>query len=112
MIVCNRKMLIVKKFNFSDIGLKKLRKNSNYKTPVENEQKYAYWVIDQLKEISNQPEGKIYNATSIYMNERNVDKLNDYIGGMAWLNYAPSECNDLKNNEYGVDLTSILEDKR
>lgn len=102
-------MLITKSFNFSDIGLKKLRKNSNYRTEKENNENFVSWILNQLREICDN-EDKKYNATSIYMNKKNLDKLQKHLDSMVWLNYSPTECDDLQNGEYGVDLTSILED--
>ena len=106
----NKKTLIIKEFSFSDIGLKKLRKNSSLKTIAENSDKFACWVIQELKKINPNDNGKKYSSLSIYMSSYNVKKLEGYLDSLTWLNFAPIECDYLDNEEYGVDLTKMFEE--
>ena len=106
------KTLLVKTFSFDSIELKKLRKNSSRKTIVGNVNKYGEWVVSQLKLITGIKEGVLYDATCIYMNNRNVDKLEKCIKGINLLEYGPCECDDLEDDEYGIYPLKIFSKER
>ena len=109
MVKHGKKTLIVKTFDWKDLGIKKLRKNSNYKTIQKNNDNFIYWIKQILGELYTLNSDEKYNACCVYMNDYNVEKLNQHMEPMTWLAYSPSICNSLKNNEYGVDLSNIFE---
>jgi len=105
------KELIIKKFSFPE--MKKLRKNSSYRTKSDNAENYANWTISVLKEEAGKElsSNEQFNACSIYMNKKNIELLHDYLEPMTWLNYSPAECNELKDDELGIDLSSIIKER-
>lgn len=107
----NNKSLIINKFTFSEIGMKKLRKNSNYMTPQNNGEKYAKWVIDTLEKFYSKTDNEKYNACCIYMNKNNIDIMHKYLEPMTWLNLSPTEYDKLGDDEFGIDLSEIVQQR-
>jgi len=98
------KILIVNSFDFSNIGLKQIRKNCKYKTFQNNYENYAKWIIQELSKIDNR---KKFNACCIYMNNKNIMKLHSRLDAMTWLNISPCELDDLADDQYAVDLSEL-----
>ena len=109
--------LNVFKFLYSDIGMKKVHKNNrktfnkNIEIFSKNIDEYSNWVINILSNLYKKKDNERYNACSIYMNDKNIEKLHKYMDPVAWLYFAPTNCNELNNNEFGVDMESIVEIK-
>jgi len=105
---------MTKRFLFFIIGLKNIGKGElgkKYfydKRADFNTDRYIAWVIKILKKASSLPEGYRYNSTSLYMNEKNVEKLHNYLYPMVWLNYSPTIDNSLKNWQYRLDENKIV----
>lgn len=77
----------------------------------KNDHKFIHWVMKVLAEyVECPPKGKKWNALAIYMNHKNNMILHDCLSPMVWLDISPKECEDLKDNEYGVDPTAVVED--
>ena len=60
-----------------------------------------------LLESNNQ-----YDATSLYLNTKNLNKMHKYLPPMIWLNYSPTTCDELKNDEIGVEMSRVLADEK
>jgi hypothetical protein len=103
-------MIVIKKFHFVFLGIKKLPKDYFKKRRMEdkNATKYIKWVLKVLRKIKT---CETYSAICISMNRKNIDKLHDRMHGMTWLNYAPKEDNSLKDNQYSIDLEKMCDNK-
>jgi len=102
------KILILKEFDFKSIKLKQIRKNCRYSTLRSNFENYTNWAIKELSLISQN--NKKLNACCIYMNTNNTMKLWSCLDAMTWLNISPTECNDLQDNQYAIDLSELYTD--
>lgn len=81
---------------------KKLKKNG---------EAFIHWVVNLLSlYVSTPPKGKKWNSPAVYMNEKNVNYLESQIDSWLWLNIAPTCCQELGDDEYGVDPTAVLTD--
>ncbi len=103
------KELKVINFNFPE--MKVLRKNSSFKTKQNNVDSYVNWVLDILRSFHGKEleKGEQFNACCLYTNKKNVDLLHKYLEPMTWLNYSPTECNELKDDELGIDVSEITQ---
>ena len=95
-------------FDKSDIGFKK-GKHAHRK----NQDRYVDWVLSVLrKEYNKELEAnqKFY-APSILMNRNNLYWLYSKLESFVFLGYAPTEDNELEDNEIGIDTDKIIENK-
>jgi hypothetical protein len=101
------KMLLIIKFNFRrTLKFKNYRKQSR---KSNNDVVYTNWVMKTLKNFhKNLPKNYTYNSQAIYMNEFNIEILHKNMQTWAWVNWSPNTDKDLKNDEYGIDLNSII----
>lgn len=106
-----REDLSVFEFNFNDLKMKKLRKNSSFKTKSTNVENFVEWILKTLSDLYEKKDKERYNACSIYMNDNNIEKLHDYLDPVTWLNFSPTNCNDLTDDEYGIDIKTIVEER-
>ena len=120
------KILITKRFIFLFIGLKKIPTRTwgwgyswqKYFFPStryveeKNSEKLVNWILKQLKSTGIKVEdNNQYDATSLYLNTKNLDKMHKYLPPMVWLNYSPTTCDDLKDNEVGVEMARVVAEK-
>jgi len=63
-----------------------------YQAQVNNVRKYAKWCIKKLKKALGRPlvEGEKLSTVHMYMNEKTVKDLQNYLDAMSWLNYSPT----------------------
>jgi hypothetical protein len=84
---------------------------SDHEVLRSNNDKFTGWVLKQLKKTGQTLEqGQNYNACALYLNEKNLQKLNKLIDPMVYLNYSPVTSNNLPNNILGISLKDVLQD--
>lgn len=113
------------RFSWDEIGLEDVRKKKNTlvqtgatrKKLDKNTDKWGNWLVEILKERTVDPVRRIvdeghakYNATAVYMNEKNNEYLHEHIHAMDWLNWSPVTENGLADDEYGVELSKVVEE--
>jgi len=106
--------LKIKKFWFFTLGMKNIGKENLQKRYYHNRhadknaEKYIAWIMKILKNEKTIKDGYEYSSLAIYANSYVIEKLHNYLYPMAWLNYSPTTCDELKNNEIGIDLETVL----
>jgi len=113
--------LNVKTFLFFSIGLQRIPKREYFvygwrsfflpgkrKIEDKNTQTFVNWIIKQLKQTGVKVEQtNQYDSTSLYLNTHNLERLRKYLPSMVWMNYSPTTCDELKNNEIAVNLSAV-----
>ena len=77
----------------------------------DNAEGYIHWLLPVLKSyVPKLSKGKQWSALCLYMNQNNIDYLHTQLEGGIWLNIAPTCCQELADDEYGIDPENVVVD--
>lgn len=78
---------------------------------TENDRVFIHWLIRVLEGVQpDRPEGYQYNALAIYMCGENLNLLSKLISPFVYLDIAPRQCDELTDQEYGIDVENVLKE--
>ena len=116
----NMNKMIKKKFNWDDIDLTPLKgdpKSWHYgiktrKILIQNTERYIAWVMDVLRKVYKKKlkDDEQFSSCAIYMNKKNNDFLQRCLAPMNWLFYSPVTRDSLKDDEYEINESRIIEE--
>lgn len=85
-------------FCFDDIGFKR-------KKDKHNDDIFVKW----LKSILKKYDGN--NVLCLYLNQKNNDKIHEYVSPLVYLDISPSTDDSLEDDEMKIDLKKIKDER-
>jgi len=102
---------IPKKINWSKNNFERIFNPSKDEVLRKNNDKFVKWVMKTLKDTGQiLKEKQNYNSCCLYLNKKNLDKLNDLLDPMVWLNFSPTTSTALNDDQLGIDLKNVVVD--
>ena len=74
-----------------------------------NDTLYVTFVVEEMKKVKIAPKGSRYSTLALSCNQATLDYLYAHLNPMVWMNYSPKLDPLLKDDEYNIDESKLLE---